>query len=97
MHSPSKSNNQWGGKDASQTSGNAANNWSPQTGCCCKSVGTLAGASTTEPSYCAPACQSCGTASDEGVPPAHCTECGRLWSGTFGCQRQHRVLPPGQM
>ena len=83
MCSLSESNNQWGGKDASQTSGNVANNWSLQTGCCCKPAGVLAGAAPTEPSYHVPACQSCGTASDESVPPAHCTGCGRLWSGTF--------------
>ena len=35
-HSPLDSNNQQGGKDASRTSDNAVNNWSPQTGCCCK-------------------------------------------------------------
>ena len=63
----------------------------------CKPVGALPGAAPTEPSYCVPACQSCGVASDESVPPAHCTECGWLWSGTFGCQRKHKVPPPGQI
>ena len=95
MWSPSESNNQQGGKDASQTSGNAVNNWSPWTGCCCKPVGAPAGAAPTEPSYHVPACQSCGTASDESIPPAHCTECGGPWCGTFGCQRLHKVPPPG--
>ena len=83
MCSPLESNIQQGGKDTSQTSGNAANNWSPWTRCCCKPVGALAGAAPTEPSYHAPACQSSRTASDESVPPVHCTEHGRLWSGTF--------------
>ena len=46
-HSPSGSNNQQGGEDASQTSDNAANNWSPQTRCCCKPAGALAGAAPT--------------------------------------------------
>ena len=85
MRSPSESNNQQGGEDASRTSGNAANNRSPWTGCCCKPVGAPAGAAPTEPSYCAQACQSCETLSDESIPPVHCTEHGRLWSGTFGC------------
>ena len=96
MHSLSESNNQQEGKDASQTSGNTVNNWSPQTGYCCKPVGAPAGAVPTQPSYHAPACQLCGIVSDESIPPAHFTECGRLWSGTFGCQRKHTVPPPGQ-
>ena len=91
------SNNQQGGEDASQTSDNSANNQSPQTRCCCKPVGAPAGAAPTEPSYCTPAYQSCGTVSGESVPPVHCTEHGRLWFGTFGCRRQHKVPPPGQM
>ena len=69
--SPSGSNNQQGDEDASQTSDNVANNWSPQTGCCCKPVEVLAGAAPTEPSYCGPACQSCRTASGGSVPPVH--------------------------
>ena len=93
----SESNNQQGGEDTSQTSGNVVNNWSPQTGCCCKPVGALAGVAPTEPSYHVSACQSCGTASDESISAAHCTEHGRLWSSTFGCQRKHKVPPPGQM
>ena len=48
--SPLGSNNQQGGKGISQTSDNAANNWSPQTGCCCKPVEAPAGATPTEPS-----------------------------------------------
>ena len=97
MCSPLESNNQQGGEDASQTSGSVANNLSLWTGCCCKPVGALAVAALTEPSYHAPACQSCGTVSDESVPPAHCTGHDRLWSSTFGCRRQHKVPPPGQM
>ena len=72
------SNNQQGDKDASQTSDNAVNNQSPQTGCCCKPVEASAGAAPTEPSYHTPACQSCGTASGESIQPVHCTEHGRL-------------------
>ena len=97
MHSPLGSNNQQGGKDASQTSDNAANNRSPQTGCCCKPVEAPAGAAITKPSCHMPACQSCETASDGNIPPVHYTEHGRLWSCTSGYQRQHTALPPGQM
>ena len=85
MHSLSGSNNQQGGEGTSQTSDNVAKNWSALTGYCCKPVGPPAGAIPTEPSYHAPACQSCRTVSGESVPPVHFTECGRLWFGTFGC------------
>ena len=68
------SNNQQGGKDTSQTSDNVVNNRSLQTGCCCKPVGALAGATPTEPSYCVPACQSCGTA-----PGEKCSTCPLHW------------------
>ena len=95
--SPLESNNQWGDKDASQTSDNEVNNRSPHIGCCCKPVEAPAGAAPTEPSYHVPACQSCGTASGESFPPVHCTEHGRLWFSTPGCQRQHKVPPPGWM
>ena len=95
--SPLGSNNQQGDEDASRTSDNAVNNQSPQTGCCCKPVEALAGAAPAEPSYHVPACQSCGTASGESVPPVHCTECDRLCFSTSGCQRQHKVPPPGRM
>ena len=71
MCSPSESNNQQGCEDASQTSDTAANNWSPQTGCCYKPVEVLAGAAPTEPSYPVPACQSYGTASGGSSPPVH--------------------------
>ena len=54
--SPSESNNQQGGEDASQTSGNAANKQSLWTRCCCKPVGAPAGAAPTEPSSHVPAC-----------------------------------------
>ena len=94
-HSPLESNNQQGDEDASQTSDTAVNNQSPQTGCCCKPVEALAGATPTEPSYCVPACQSCGTASGGSVPPVHCTEHGRLWF--CGSLWQHKVPPPGRM
>ena len=83
-HSLLGSNNQQGDKGASQTSDNAANNWSPQTGCCCKPVEVLAGAAPTEPSYRMPACQSSRTASGGSAPPVHCTGHGRLWSCTSG-------------
>ena len=97
MHSLSGSINQQGGEGTSRTSDNAVKNWSLLTGCCCKPVRAPAGAVPTEPSYHAPACQSCGTASGESVLPVHCTEHGRLWFSTFGCQTQHKVPPPGQM
>ena len=84
MHSPLGSNNQQGGEGASQTSDNVVNNWSLQTGCCCKPVEAHAGAAPTEPSCHAPACQSWETASDGNVPPVRYTECGRLWSCTSG-------------
>ena len=84
MHSPSGSNNQQGGENASQTSGSAANNWSPPTGCCCRPAGALAGVAPTEPSCCVIACQSCEIASDGNAPPAHYTEYGKLWSCTSG-------------
>ena len=96
-HSLLGSNNQQGDEDASRTSDNAVNNQSPQIGCCCKPVEAPAGAAPTEPSYHAPAYQSCGTASGGSIPPVHCTEHGRLWFGTSGCRRQHKVPPPGQM
>ena len=70
----SESNNQHGGKGASQTSDNVVKNQSPLTGCCCKPVRALAGVVPTEPFYHVPPCQSCGTASGESVPPVHCTE-----------------------
>ena len=78
MHSPSGSNNQQGDGGISQTSDNVANNWSLQTGCCCKPVEAPAGAAPTEPSYHAPACQSCRTVFGRNVPPVHYTEHGRL-------------------
>ena len=62
-----ESNNQQGGEDISQTSDNAVNNQSLQTGCCCKPVEVPAGAAPTVPSYHMPACQSCGTASGGSV------------------------------
>ena len=95
--SPSGSNNQQGVEDASQTSDNVANNQSLQTGCCCKPVEVLAGAAPTAPSYRVIACQSCETASGGSISPVHCTECGRLWFCSSGCQRQHKVPPPGWM
>ena len=95
MCSPSGNNNQQRGEGASQTSDNVAKNRSPLTGCCCKPVRALVGVVPNEPSYHVPACQSCGTASGESVPPVHCTEHGKQWFGTFGCQKQHKVLPPG--
>ena len=85
MHSPLGSNNQQGDEDTSHTTDNAVNNRSPQTGCCCKPVEALAGAAPTEPSYHAPACQSCRTVSGGSIPPVHCTEHGRLWFCTSGC------------
>ena len=57
MHSPFGNNNQQGVEGASRTSDNAAKNWSPPTGCCCKHVRALAGVVPTEPSYHAPAFQ----------------------------------------
>ena len=95
--SPLGSNNQQGDKGASQTSDNAANNWSLQTGCCCKPVEAPVGTAPTEPSYCVPACQSCGTAFGGNVPPVHYTGHGRLWFCTSGYQRQHTAPPPGWM
>ena len=97
MHSLSGSNNQWGGEGTSQTSGSAANNWSPQTGCCCKPVEALAGVASTGLSCHVLACQSCETLSDGNVPPVHYTERGKLWSCTSGYQRQHTAPPPGWM
>ena len=97
MHSLSGTNNQQGDEDASQTSDNAVNNWSLQIGCYCKLAETPAGAAPTEPSYCMPVCQSCRTASGKSILPVHCTEHGRLWFGTSGCQRQHKVPPLGWM
>ena len=91
------SNNQQGGEGASQTSDNAVNNQSLQTGCCCKPVEALAGAAPNEPSCHAPACQSCETAFGGNAPPARYTEHGRLWSCTSGYQRQQTALPPGRM
>ena len=82
--SPSGSNNQQRGEGTSQTSDNVVNNWSPQIRCCCKPVEAPAGASPTEPSCHAPACQSCETASGGNVPPIRYTEHGRLWSCTSG-------------
>ena len=95
-HSPSGSNNQQGGKDASQTSGSAANNQSPLTGCCCRPAGALAGVAPTEPSCRAIACQSCEIASDGNAPPARYTECGKLWSCSSGYRRQSIAPLPGQ-
>ena len=83
-HSPSGSNNQQGGKDASQTSGSVANNRSLPTGCCCRPAGAPAGVAPTELSCHAIACQSCGTASDGNAPPARCTGHGKLWACTSG-------------
>ena len=57
MQSPSGGNNQQGGEGTSQTSGSAANNQSPQTGCCCKPVGAPAGVTPTGPSCHVLACQ----------------------------------------
>ena len=85
MHSPLGSNTQQGDEGISQTSDNAANNWSLQTRCCCKPVEALAGAAPTEPPYHAPACQSCRTAFGGNVPPVRYTEHGRLWFCTSGC------------
>ena len=85
MHSLLGNNNQQGGEGTSQTSDNVAKNQSLPTGCCCKSVGALLGVVPTEPSYHVPACQSCGTASGESIPPVHCTEHGKWWFSTFGC------------
>ena len=84
MHSLLGSNNQQGGEGTSQTSDNVVNNWSPQTGCCCKPVEALAGAAPTKPSCHVPACQSCETASGGNIPPVRYTERGRLWSCTSG-------------
>ena len=83
-HSPSGSNNQQGDEGVSQTSDNAANNWSPQTRHCCKPVEAPACAAPTEPSYHVPACQSCGTAFGGNVLPVRYTEHGRLWFCTSG-------------
>ena len=91
------SNSQQGDGGISQTSDNAANNQSLQTGCCCKSVEAPAGAATTEPSYHAPGCQSCGKEFGGNVPPVHYTEHGRPWFCTSGYRRWHTVPPPGQM
>ena len=85
MHSPSGSNNQQGGKDASQTSGSVVNNRSLWTGCCCRPAGALAGVAPTEPSCHMTACQSCETTSDGNVPSACYTEHGKLWSCTSRC------------
>ena len=95
MHSLSGSNNQQGGEGASKTLDNVVKYQSLLTGCCCKPVRAPAGAVPTEPSYHMPAGQSCGTASGESVPPVHCTECGKWWFSTFGCQKQYKVPPPG--
>ena len=97
MHSPSGSNNQQGGKDASQTSDSAVNNRSPLTRCCCRPAGALAGVAPTGSSCCTIACQSYETVSDGNVPPAHYTGHGKLWSCTFGYGRQSTAPPPGQM
>ena len=97
MQSPLGSNNQQGDEGVSQTSDNAVNNQSPQTGCCCKPVEAPAGAAPTEPSYRTPACQSCGTAFGGNVPPVCYTERGRLWFCTSGCRRWYKVPPPGRM
>ena len=95
--SPLGSNNQQGDHGTSQTSDNAANNRSLQTGCCCKPVEAPAGAAPTEPSYHAPACQSCIIMFGGNVPPVHYTERGRLWFCTSGYRRWHTAPPPGQM
>ena len=84
MHSPLGSNNQQGGKGASQTSGSVMNNQSLQTRCCCKPVGALADVAPTGPSCHALACQSCETVSIGNIPPVHYTEHGKLWSCTSG-------------
>ena len=97
MHSPSGSNNQQGGEDASQTSGSAVNNQSPWTGCCCRPAGAPAGVAPTGPSCHVIACQSCETASDGNIPPVRYTEHGKLWSCTSGYRRQSIAPPPGQM
>ena len=88
MHSPSGSNNQQGGEDASQTSGSVVNNWPSQTGCCCRPAGAPVGVTPTQPSCHVIACQSCETASDGNVPSAHYTEHGKPWSCTSGYRRQ---------
>ena len=97
MHSPSVSNNQQGGEDASQTSGSVANNQSPPTGCCCRPAGAPAGVASTEPTCHVIACQSYEIASDGNAPPAHYTERGKLWSCTSGYRRQSIAPPPGWM
>ena len=97
MHSVLGSNNQQGDVGASQTSDNAVNNQSPQTGCCCKPVEALAGAAPIVPSYHAPACQSCGIMFGGNIPPVCYTEHGRLWFCTSGYRRQHTAPPPGPM
>ena len=63
-HSPSGNNNQQGGADTSQTSDSVANNWSPPTGCCCRSAGAPVGVAPIEPSCHAITCQSCEIVSD---------------------------------
>ena len=94
-HSPSGNNNQWGGEDASQTSGSGANNRSLPTRCCCRPAGAPASVAPTEPSYRAIACQSCEIVSDGNAPPARCTRHGKLWSCTSGYQRRSIALLPG--
>ena len=96
-HSPSGSNNQQGGVDASQTSGSAVNNRSLPTGCCCRPAGAPAGVAPTGPSCHMIACQSCEIASDGKAPPACYTEHGKLWSYTSGYRRQSIAPLPGQM
>ena len=93
MHSLSGTNNQQGDEGASQTSDNAVNNQSQQTGCCCKAVEALAGAAPT--SYHVPACQSCGITFGGNVPPVRHTEHGSLWFCTSGYQRRHTAPPLG--
>ena len=97
MHSLLGSNNQQGGKDASQTSGSIVNNQSPQTRCCCKPAGVLADVAPTGPSCHVIACQSCETAYDGIISPVCYTGHGRLWSCTSGYQRQSKAPLPGQM
>ena len=96
MCSPSGSNNQQRGEDASQTSGSVVSNWSPPTGYCGRPAGALAGVAPTEPSCHVIACQSCKLVSDGNAPPACYTERGKLWSCTSGYQRQSIAPPPGQ-
>ena len=97
MHSPSGNNNQPRGGVTSQTSDNVVRNWSLLTSCCCKPARAPVGVVPTGPSSHVPVCQSCETAFGESVPLAHYTGYGKWWYGTFGCQRRHKVPPPGRM